>query len=95
METYTKQGPVLGYFNCFDSVDLQILSEIICEAESEAESETKITLVDVLRASSVILPKFGLNPDEDSFYYNCLLKMSLRRQKGWWKKLEIETRVRE
>jgi hypothetical protein len=58
-------------------------------------------LLAVLRACLVslsvrlcqVLRQLGIQPEADTFYYRCILKLSLDPEVNWWKKLERETAV--
>lgn len=52
-----------------------------------------VTLQTVLKAYEAVLPKYGISPDQDTFYYRLLLKLSLDGHPDWWQKLNREALV--
>lgn len=44
----------------------------------------------VLHASSDVLSRHGIDPDYDIFYYQSLLRLSLKKGNDWWHRLEQE-----
>lgn len=49
-----------------------------------------MTLQVVLKAYEAVLPKYGVSPDHDTYYYRLLLKLSLDSHPDWWGKLNRE-----
>lgn len=50
----------------------------------------EVTLQRVLRAYEAVLPRHGVRPEEDIYYYRLLLKLSLDGGGDWWARLDRE-----
>ncbi len=50
-----------------------------------------VTLQAILQAYQAVLPHHGVKPDEDTYYYRLLLKLSLDPNLDWWVKLGKES----
>lgn len=74
--------------------DVSVLRSIVLLAETTqppgaaAGRAGELSLVHVLKAYDVVLRQFSIQPEADTFYYRCILKLSLDPEPSWWKKLE-------
>eukprot|EP00899_Mesostigma_viride_P005390 jgi/Mesvir1/14852/Mv05470-RA.1 len=51
----------------------------------------EVTLYHVLQAYNRVLPRHGISPSDDTFYYRFLLKLSLNADEpSWWRKFDKE-----
>ncbi|PNH11223.1 ATP-dependent RNA helicase glh-2, partial [Tetrabaena socialis] len=82
----------------YSTYDYAVIAEIIRTAEAVVAKAYKrgkgsaiVTLQAVLHAYEAVLPRHGVKPDADTYYYRLLLKLSLDPHLDWWAKLNRET----
>ncbi|EFJ51807.1 hypothetical protein VOLCADRAFT_87353 [Volvox carteri f. nagariensis] len=78
--------------------DYAVIAEIIKHADTAVARAYRkgtgsglVTLQSILQAYEHILPRHGIKPDEDTYYYRLILKLSLDPEPDWWVKLNRET----
>eukprot|EP00775_Hariotina_reticulata_P009297 gene9297-9462_t len=84
----------------YSDYDLSVIEQIILLAEqicqqdySAGRSGKELTLAKLLQAYEVVLPKHGVVPGEDVFYYRILLKLSLDPDVSWWSKFDKQLKA--
>jgi len=86
-----SSSPLATIPKALTAVDVEILGDIISEAEAAASatgsSVQNTTLVHILDAYDNVLRKHGIFPSDDTFYYRCLLKLSLDTSAPWHARL--------
>ena len=50
----------------------------------------QVTLLKLLQAYEAVLKKHNISPNEDTYYYRLLLKLSLEPSPDWWGKFYRE-----
>jgi hypothetical protein len=61
--------------------------------ESAERHNPRPSLLEVLKSYEQLLPRFGLDPSNDTFFYRYLLRLSLNPSMSWWQKLHDELQV--
>lgn len=76
-------------------VDVKMIEEIIQMASSRPNSHNNpsLALFRILRAYEQVLKLHGMKPDEDSFYYELLLKISCEPPMDWILKIQSARHV--
>ena len=84
-------SPLATIPKALSAADVEILSDIIQQAEAAARSNGELasntTLVHILDAYDDVLRRHGIFPSDDTFYYRCLLKLSLDSSAPWHDRL--------
>ncbi|GLC68585.1 hypothetical protein PLESTF_000711300 [Pleodorina starrii] len=86
----------------YSGYDYGVVAEIIRDADAAVAKAYKkgagsgiVTLQSVLQSYEHVLPRHGVKPDEDTYYYRLLLKLSLDPEPDWWAKLNRETGTKD
>jgi len=86
-------GPYSDYDLCIIE-QIILLAEQICQQDYIAGRSGKdLTLAKLLQAYEVVLPKHGVVPAEDVYYYRILLKLSLDPDVSWWSKFDKQCKA--
>ena len=92
----------------YSNGDLALVEEILRTAEREWKAQQprprrgatprepeSMSLLHVLRAYETILQQRNISPDDDTYYYRFLLKLSLDGSNDWFRNFETEKKLNE
>ncbi|GAQ80632.1 hypothetical protein KFL_000580260 [Klebsormidium nitens] len=88
---YDAYQSLPGVEEPYSKEDMTIIAEIIQVAEKKAALDSSaMSLMLVLQAYEEVLQRHGMDPREDTFFYRCLLKLSLYSSPDWWARFKAE-----